>query len=103
MTFLPSAPGTTVVRVEFPDFTAVPAGSGGVALRIPGCVPLLEAGAPDVPGFPLTLRIGEEALAWEVIETEVEVSRWTVAPSPGNLYRDVDPAAAPRPAGRAYS
>ena len=103
VTFLPSAPGTTVVRVEFPDFTAVPVGSGGVALRIPGCVPLLEAGAPDVPGFPLTLRIGEEALAWEVVASEVEVSRWTVAPSPGNLYRDVDPAAAPRPAGRAYS
>ena len=102
VTFLPSAPGTTVVRVEFPHFTAVPVARGQVALHIPGCVPLLEAGAPDVPGFPLTLSIGEEQLAWEVIEAEVEVSRWEVAPSPGNLYRDVDPRTAPRPAGRAY-
>ena len=94
-----------VVRFDFSDpiLNEVETEEGVALLpRVIGDTPLLRAGAPDVSKVDATLMIGAQAgTALEVIETEfVEFADVEVAPSKGNLYRNVDPATVPLPKGR---
>ena len=57
----------------------------------------LIAGEPDVDGFTSTIIIDDQAATWvEVLDAEYyELTDVNVAPSKGNLYRNVDPATVP--------
>ena len=96
-----------VVRFDFSDpiLNEVETEEGVAMLpRVIGDTPLLRAGAPDVSKVDATLMIGAQAgTALEVIETEfVEFTDVEVAPSKGNLYRNVDPATVPYTRGAVY-
>ncbi|HAD13944.1 MAG TPA: hypothetical protein DCF33_16080, partial [Saprospirales bacterium] len=66
--------------------------------------PLLEAGAPDVPKFATTLMIPNTGnMAVEIVSSEyTDYANVRVAPSKGNLMRNVDPAAIPYRYGADY-
>lgn len=65
----------------------------------------LVAGEPDVDGFTSTIIIDDQAATWvEVLDAGYyELTNVNVAPSKGNLYRNVDPATVPYEFGDAYS
>jgi hypothetical protein len=66
--------------------------------------PLLEAGAPDVPKFATTLMIPNTGnMAVEIMTSEyTDYPNVPVAPSKGNLMRNVDPASIAYHYGTAY-
>lgn len=74
-------------------------------VSVPKMPETLEAGAPDMPHFPVSAIIGDLA------EMEVNVTRseytdypnMEIAPSKGNLSRQVDPATVPYTYGEMYS
>jgi len=67
--------------------------------------PLLVKGAPDLPKLAASVIIPDMALMdVEVIASSfVEFSNITIAPSKGNLTRDIDPSTVPYEYGRPYS
>ena len=74
-------------------------------VSVPKMASMLEAGAPDLPQFPIPAIIGDMA------EMEVSVINNTftdymnveIAPSKGNISRQIDPASIPYTYGEMYS
>ncbi len=96
-----------VVRFDFsdPQLLEVETPSGPAFIpRVLGDTPLLRAGAPDLSKVDATVLIAPESgTLLEVLSSEfVEMSDIEVAPSKGNLYRNVDPASVPYEFGEAY-
>lgn len=97
-----------VVRFDFsdPQFHEVETENGVAILpRVADDTPLLRAGAPDVSKVDATLMIAAQSgTALEVLEVEyVEFTDMDVAPSKGNLYRNVDPSEVAYAEGPVYS
>jgi len=74
-------------------------------VRVDEGSPLLEAGTPDVPKLIASLLIPDRArMEVEVVSASyVDYTDVEVAPSKGNLTRDIDPATVPYTYGPAYS
>ncbi len=74
-------------------------------ITIENSTAILEAGAPDLPKITASLVIPDQAL----MEINVTASAYTeytnidIAPSKGNLTRDIDPSTVPFTYGSAYS
>lgn len=66
---------------------------------------ILEKGAPDLPKFTTSLIIPDlAAMQIEVLDSRyTDIEDVNIAPSKGNLTRDVDPASIPYEYGREYS
>lgn len=103
-----SATGTeTVLRLELSGIdratVQTPLGPAAV-IGIDGGTPLLEKGAPDVPKYAAALQIpalGEMAV--DILEAEYDdYPGVAVAPSKGNLKRNIDPAEVPYEYGLGY-
>ena len=97
-----------VIRFDFSDpvLSEVVTPEGNAIIpRVLGDSPLLRAGAPDLSKVDATVLIGAASgTALEVIDSEyTEVPGVNVAPSKGNLYRNVDPATVPFEEGAVYA
>ena len=97
----------TVVRFDFSDpvFEEVSTPDGvAIIPRVLGDTPLLRAGAPDLSKADATLLIGANAgTALEIVEVAfTDIQGVSIAPSKGNLYRNVDPATVPFEQGAVY-
>ena len=66
--------------------------------------PLLQAGAPDVSKYAVSLQIPDNGkMAVEIIATDYQdIPNIAVAPSKGNLLRNIDPATVPFVFGSTY-
>ena len=90
--------GFNLTRVSTPNGTQH-------IVSVPKMAPMLEAGAPDLPQFPVPAIIGDLA------EMQVSVTKSTftdyenveIAPSKGNLSRQIDPESVPYSYGEMYS
>ena len=96
-----------VIRFEFSDpiLNAVETDMGEAVIpRVLGDTPLLRAGAPDVSKVDATVIIdAASGTALEVIDVEFQdIPNVEVAPSKGNLYRNVTPADVPFEQGSVY-
>ena len=97
-----------VVRFDFSDpilgEVSTPEGLSTIP-RVLGDTPLLRAGSPDLSKVDATVLIGAATgTMLEVIDSEYsEISGVEVAPSKGNLYRNVDPASVPYERGAVYA
>ena len=67
--------------------------------------PILEKGAPDLPKMTTSVIIPDLAMMdVEVLSSDfVEFANMDIAPSKGNLTRDINPNTVPYEYGRAYS
>ncbi|MFZ4520094.1 MAG: C25 family cysteine peptidase [Bacteroidales bacterium] len=67
--------------------------------------PILEAGAPDLPKFAVSLVIPDQAgMSFRVVSSEYrDYPNINIAPSKGVILRDVDPSTVPFSYGSAYS
>lgn len=103
------APGQLRVTVTVPGIDlagVVEQGRPLVRVGLPGAYPSLDAGAPDLPVFPVQVALGEGGAPVVSIVSE----RWRevpidapVRPSRGNLPRTEDPAAHALEFGPAYA
>ena len=89
-----------VIRFDFSDpiLNEVDTDMGEAVIpRVLGDTPLLRAGAPDVSKVDATVIIdAASGTALEVIDVEFQdIPNVEVAPSKGNLYRNVTPADVP--------
>ena len=74
-------------------------------VSVPKMASMLEAGAPDLPHFPVSAIIGDMA-EMEVNVTKSEFTDYQnveIAPSKGNFSRQIDPATVPYTYGKMYS
>lgn len=73
-------------------------------LSLEGATPILEKGAPDLPKMTASVIIPDLAgMQVEVVESAYrEFSNFFIAPSKGNLTRDINPASVPYEYGEAY-
>ena len=74
-------------------------------VSVPKMAMMLEAGAPDLPQFPVPAIIGDRA-EMEVNVTRSEYTDYQnveIAPSKGNFSRQIDPASVPYTYGAMYS
>jgi hypothetical protein len=90
--------GYYLTRVETPN---------GIqqVVSVPEMASMLQAGAPDLPHFPVPTIIGDRA-EMEVIVTKSEFTDYQnveVAPSKGNFSRQIDPENVPYTYGAMYS
>lgn len=96
-----------VIRFEFSDpmlsEVETPWGTA-IIPRVLGDTPLLRTGDPDLSKVDATVLIAAQGgTGLEVIDSEfMDVEVPLVAPSKGNLYRNVDPASVPYAQGLAY-
>ncbi len=76
-----------------------------VTVSIEGGTPLLHAGAPDLPKYATTLMIPATGnMAYEVVDAEYQdFQNVEVAPSKGDLKRNVDPSRVAYEYGGAYA
>lgn len=76
-----------------------------VTVSIEGGTPLLQAGAPDLPKYATTLMIPATGnMAYEVVDAEYQdFPNVEVAPSKGDLKRNVDPSRVAYAYGGAYA
>ena len=74
-------------------------------VSVPKMASMLEAGAPDLPHFPVPAVIGDRAeMEVSVIESEfTDYQNVEIAPSKGNLSRLIDPESVPYTYGAMYS
>ena len=81
-----------------------PAGEAFI-LSVGDATPILEAGAPDLPKLTASLVIPDLAgMEVRVVASSFqEFTNVSVAPSKGNLIRDVDPSTVPYQYGKVYS
>ncbi len=73
-------------------------------VEVEGATRILEAGAPDLPKVAASFAIPDmDAMQIEVVNSEYsDYSDIVIAPSKGNLYRNVDPNTLPYEFGAAY-
>jgi hypothetical protein len=90
--------GFNLTRVSTPNGTQQ-------IVSVPKMAPMLEAGAPDLPQYPVPAIIGDMA----EMEVRVVKSAYTdyenveIAPSKGNFSRQIDPETVPYTYGAMYS
>lgn len=90
--------GFGLSRVETPNGTQH-------IVSVPEMATMLEAGAPDLPQYPVSAIIGDRA----EMQVSIRNSEYTdyqnveVAPSKGNFSRQIDPASVPYTYGPMYS
>ena len=97
----------TVLRFDFSDpmLQEVETPSGLALIpRVLDDTPLLRAGAPDLSKVDVTLLIGHDGgTMLEVVDVQFsDMQVDLVAPSKGNLYRNIDPATVPFEQGDLY-
>ncbi|MDG2426420.1 MAG: C25 family cysteine peptidase [Flavobacteriales bacterium] len=107
-TLLQDGPQGTVIEFNFsdPEFTPVQTSEGEALVpHVLGDHSLLKAGSPDLSQVSATIIIDSQShTALEVLDVEfVEFQDIDIAPSQGNLYRDVDPSTVPRLAAEVYA
>jgi len=75
-----------------------------VVIRNNDATQILEAGAPDLPKLTTSVAIGaSDRMTVRVLSSSyTEYSDISIAPSKGNLYRNIDPATVPYTWGPAY-
>ena len=90
--------GFTMTRVSTPN---------GIqqVISVPKMATMLEAGAPDLPQFPVPAIIGDMAeMEVSVIKSAfIDYENVEVAPSKGNFSRQIDPESVPYTYGEMYS
>lgn len=96
-----------VVRFEFSDpmLHEVETPEGTALLpRVLGDTPLLRAGAPDVSKVDATVMIAASSgTSLEIVDVQyTEMQNVEVAPSKGNLYRNINPSDVPFEKGAVY-
>ena len=93
-----SLSGFTMTRVSTPN---------GIqqVISVPKMATMLEAGAPDLPQFPVPAIIGNMAeMEVSVIKSAfIDYENVEVAPSKGNFSRQIDPESVPYTYGEMYS
>ena len=99
---------TTTVTLSLEGFlqtaVATPQGTQYI-ITVPKMASMLEEGAPDLPLFAIPVLIDDEAK----MEVRIDDSKYKdfenieIAPSKGNLSREVDPASVPFRYGEMYS
>ena len=93
-----SLSGFTMTRVSTPN---------GIQqiISVPKMATMLEAGAPDLPQFPVPAIIGDMAeMEVSVIKSAfIDYENVEVAPSKGNFSRQIDPESVPYTYGEMYS
>ncbi len=104
---LDKSPEHTIIRLDLTgvDQHIVPTGQGeAVVVTMPDGTSLLQAGAPDIPKFAASIRIPNTGnMTFEVLESEFQdFPNVTVAPSKGDLKRNIDPATVPYVYGSSY-
>jgi hypothetical protein len=74
-------------------------------VKINDATPILEKGSPDLPKLTTSVIIPEKArMEVKVISSSYkEYTGHTIAPSKGNLYRDIDPSTVPYTYGEVYN
>lgn len=89
--------GFTTQTVQTPQGEAV-------RIQITEGTPLLRAGAPEVPKLTASFIAGqyETGKVWVESVSHTDYENYLLAPSKGNLYRNVDPATVPYEFGAAY-
>ncbi|MFM7217196.1 MAG: C25 family cysteine peptidase [Bacteroidota bacterium] len=92
------------VRVEgFNSQEVMLDGSVYQKITAPGCTPVLQAGAPDLPKIVAPLLVpGGGVQSVEVVSSSYRDFPMMVLPGKGNLYRDQDPASIPFVFGAPY-
>ena len=79
-------------------------GGSAFVISLPGAAKMLDAGMPDLPQLTLSLIIPDEAnMKTEVIFSQYTDYNFSIAPSKGNLKRDIDPSKVPFTYSAAYS
>ncbi len=73
-------------------------------ISLDGATPLLEKGAPDLPKATASVIIPDlDKMTVKIIDAKYQdIKNIDIAPSKGNLYRDVDPETVPYTYGSAY-
>ena len=98
---------SSVIRIQFENYllreVETPLGEARI-VGLPNATPVLEKGCPDIPKLTASVIIPDmAAMSVEVIESDyTEVEDLLVAPSKGNLTRDIDPATVPYEFGKVY-
>ena len=74
-------------------------------VSVPKMASMLEAGAPDLPQFPVPAIIGDRAeMEVSVLKSEfTDYQNIEIAPSKGNFSRQIDPESVPYTYGEMYS
>jgi len=97
---------TTLIinTINFEQLPVQTPNGAAVIIRNNNATQLLEAGAPDLPKLAASITIGaSDRMTVKVVSSSfTEYQNINVAPSKGNLYRDVDPATVPYTWGPAY-
>jgi hypothetical protein len=95
-----------VLAYSFGGHEAEPVDIGGheyLLISLPGEPVSMDKGAPALPHVNRSLIIPDDAaMAVQVLSASYEEIPVKVAPSKGNLYRDLDPATVPYELGQAY-
>ena len=103
-----SSENRIVVSVELNGYSTIrvqtPKGEQ-VVVTIPETATTLEAGSPELPMFPIPVMIGDLAeMTVNVIDAQyTDVENIDVAPSKGNISRQIDPATVPYTYGAMYN
>ncbi len=97
----------STIRFQLDGFyshTVVTPRGEALVLSLDEATPILEAGAPDLPKMTASVMIPDmAAMQLEVVSAEYrDFYDILVAPSKGNLTRDIDPATVPYEYGPAY-
>lgn len=90
--------GFGLTRVETPNGTQH-------IVSVPEMATMLEAGAPDLPQFPVPAIIGDKAEMEAIVVAGdyTDYENMEIAPSKGNFSRQIDPASVPYTYGSMYS
>ncbi len=97
----------SVIQFSFDGFIREKINTGkeeAYVIKLPKATQLLEKGAPDLPKLTASLLIPDQA-AMEVKVLDYKVKEFRnilIAPSKGNLTRDIDPSTVPFEYGPAY-
>ncbi|MFH2095731.1 MAG: C25 family cysteine peptidase, partial [Bacteroidota bacterium] len=93
-------------RLNAYSITPVNTGNGtAYVVEAPDCTPILESGAPDLPKYTQSIIIPDQGGSSLQITSSayIELNNIDIAPSKGNLTRDIDPASVPYMYGKLYS
>ena len=107
-TLISSTIETTVIRLEIPGFfldeVTTPNGKEYIVI-LEEATPILFGGDPDLVKLTTSVLIPDLAqMDVEVLSSEfVEFSNISIAPSKGNLTRDIDPSTVPYIYGKHYN
>ncbi len=108
VTILSASDNETVIEFTIDGFTTNTATVNGEEMNIPQLIDgayLLEAGAPELQKLATSIIIpNTDQMMVEVVSSEFrEYSQVLVAPSKGNLTRDIDPSTVPYEFGNVYT